>query len=123
MLGAIVATTVAAAGILAAVEESPTAGFFTATVVAASGSVPGCRVRSAPSCPRRHRGNGPACCRFLYVVSYCGMGVPAITAGVLVVHSGGLSNSARDHALLLIVLAAAALAGLLRNLHHERSLR
>jgi hypothetical protein len=53
-------------------------------------------------------------------ISYCGMSVPAITAGVLVVHGGGLISSARDYALFLIVLAVAALAGLLLTTRSKR---
>ncbi|MFC4033518.1 MFS transporter [Streptomyces polygonati] len=49
----------------------------------------------------------------LYVVSYLGMGVPAVIGGVLVVHGGGLLDTAREYGAAVIVLAAAALAGLL----------
>jgi MFS family permease len=49
----------------------------------------------------------------LYVVSYLGMGVPAVIGGVLVVHGGGLLDTVREYGVAVIVLAAAALAGLL----------
>lgn len=49
----------------------------------------------------------------LYVVSYLGMGVPAVVGGVLVVHGGGLLDTAREYGAAVIVLAAAALAALL----------
>ncbi|MBY8878937.1 MFS transporter [Streptomyces sp. PLK6-54] len=49
----------------------------------------------------------------LYVVSYLGMGVPAVIGGVLVVHGGGLLDTVREYGAAVIVLAAAALAGLL----------
>jgi predicted MFS family arabinose efflux permease len=49
----------------------------------------------------------------VYVVSYLGMGVPAVIGGVLVVHGGGLLDTAREYGGAVIVLAAAALAGLL----------
>lgn len=49
----------------------------------------------------------------LYVVSYLGMGVPAVIGGVLVVDGGGLLDTAREYGAAVIVLAGAALAGLL----------
>jgi MFS family permease len=49
----------------------------------------------------------------LYVVCYLGLGVPAVIAGVLVVHGGGLVQTAREYGIAVIVLAVAALAGLL----------
>ncbi len=49
----------------------------------------------------------------LYVVSYLGMGVPAVVAGFLVVHGGGLLDTAREYGAAVILLAAVALVGLL----------
>ncbi|MDQ0585358.1 MFS transporter [Streptomyces rishiriensis] len=49
----------------------------------------------------------------LYVVCYLGFGLPAVIAGVLVVHGGGLVRTADEYGIALIVLAVAALAGLL----------
>jgi MFS family permease len=51
----------------------------------------------------------------LYVVSYLGLGVPAVLAGIGVVHGGGLIDTARYFGAAVIVLAALALLGLLRN--------
>jgi hypothetical protein len=51
----------------------------------------------------------------LFVVSYLGMGLPAVAAGFLAVHGAGLTGAARDYGVALIVLAALALAALLRN--------
>jgi len=51
----------------------------------------------------------------LYVVSYLGLGVPAVIAGFGVVHGGGLVSTARYFGVAVIVLATLALAGLLRN--------
>ena len=49
----------------------------------------------------------------LYVVSYLGMGLPAVIGGVLVVESGGLLVTAREYGIAVIVLAAVALVGLM----------
>jgi hypothetical protein len=43
------------------------------------------------------------------------MGVPAVIAGVLVVHGGGLVQTSREYGITVIVLALAALAGLVRS--------
>ncbi len=120
MLCGIAATVAAAAGTLAAVEESSAAGFFASTVVAGIGfgaGLQGAFRTVIPLAPPRKRAGVLS---VLYIVSYCGMGVPAIAAGILVVHGGGLISSARDYALFLIVLAVAALAGLLLTARSER---
>src|SRR4029077_21093863 len=51
----------------------------------------------------------------LYVVSYLGLGVPAVVAGFGVVHGGGLIDTARYYGAAVIALAALALFGLLKN--------
>ena len=51
----------------------------------------------------------------LYVVSYLGMGVPAVIAGIVVVHDGGLLVTAQGYALAVIAFALVALAGLVRR--------
>ncbi|MGI8591269.1 MAG: hypothetical protein ACR2M5_09825, partial [Nakamurella sp.] len=48
----------------------------------------------------------------LYVVSYLAMGLPAVIAGFLVVHGGGVAATARDYGIAVIVVAALALLGL-----------
>ena len=52
----------------------------------------------------------------LFVVSYLGMGVPAVAAGFGATDGLGLLGSARDYGIALIVLAGLALAGLRRTL-------
>ena len=51
----------------------------------------------------------------LYVVSYLGLGVPAVLAGFGVVHGGGLIITTRYYGAAVITLAALTLPGLLRN--------
>jgi MFS family permease len=48
----------------------------------------------------------------VYVVSYLGLGLPAVLAGVLVVYGGGLRATAIEYGLAVIALAATALVGL-----------
>ena len=51
----------------------------------------------------------------LYVVSYLGLGVPAVLAGFGVVHGGGLVDTARYYGAAVIALAALAMFGLLKT--------
>jgi MFS family permease len=51
----------------------------------------------------------------VYVVSYLGMGAPAVIAGVLVVYGGGLRTTAVEYGLAVIALAGLALIGLRRR--------
>jgi hypothetical protein len=51
----------------------------------------------------------------LYVVSYLGLGVPAVVAGFGVVHGGGLISTARYYGAAVIALAVLALCGLLKT--------
>lgn len=51
----------------------------------------------------------------LYVVSYLGMGLPAVIAGIAVVHDGGLQVTAQGYGVAVIAFALVALAGLLRR--------
>jgi heme A synthase len=49
----------------------------------------------------------------LYIVSYLGLGVPAVIGGVLVTEVNGLLETAREYGSAVILLAVLALAGLL----------
>jgi hypothetical protein len=49
----------------------------------------------------------------LYIVSYLGLGAPAVIAGVLVTEMNGVLDTAREYGSAVILLAALALAGLL----------
>ena len=43
------------------------------------------------------------------------MGAPAVVAGYLVVHDGGLIHTAREYGIFVMVLAVLALTGLARR--------
>ena len=51
----------------------------------------------------------------LYVVSYLGLGVPAVLAGFGIVHGGGLIDTTRYYGAAVIALAVLALVSLARN--------
>lgn len=63
--------------------------------------------------PQTHPDERAGVLSLLYVVSYLGLGVPAVLAGVVVVHSGDLLATARDYGIFVIALALVALVGLL----------
>lgn len=124
----IVATLAAAAATLVAVTQSSAAVFFASTVVAGVGLGAGLQGAFRTVIPLAPPDARAGVLSVLYVVSYCGMGVPAIMAGIVVVHGGGLLSAARDYDIFLIVLAVASLAGLLTTIrstnrgseaHHE----
>ncbi|MFI5841353.1 MFS transporter [Catenuloplanes sp. NPDC051500] len=107
--------TAGAAGTLAADGTGSVAVFLAATLVAGTGfgSAFQGALRTVVPLAAPHERTGLL--SVLYIVSYLGMGLPAVIAGVLVVHGGGLVWTARGYSLFVIVLAGAALAGLLRN--------
>ena len=51
----------------------------------------------------------------IYVVAYLAMGIPAVFAGLRVVHGGGVMTTAREYGLCVIALAGAALVGAVRR--------
>ncbi|WP_345964079.1 MFS transporter [Streptomyces sp. BRB040] len=109
-IAVLMAATLAA---LAAVGAESAPGFFGSTVVAGigfgAGFQGGLRTVVSRAEPRERAG----LMSVLYVVSYLGMGVPSVVAGVLVVHGGGLVPTARLYMWAVLALSAAALVGLL----------
>jgi MFS family permease len=91
----------------------PEIGFFIGSAVAGVGFGAGFQggIRLVVPLVEPHERAGVL--SLLYVVSYLGMGVPAVIGGVLVVHGGGLLDTVREYGAAVIVLAVVALAGLL----------
>jgi len=113
-------------GVLAtylAVEEGSTVGFFAGTFVAGIGFGAGFQggIRTVVPLAAPHERAGVL--SVLYVVSYLGMGAPAVGAGVLVVHGGGLVGTSRDYTVFVVALAALALLGLLLQRRSTRAAR
>jgi len=112
MLIGIAVLVLAGAGTLAAVQESSAAGFFLCTVIAGVGFGAGFQGGIRTVAPLAAPHERAAILSVLYVVCYCGMGIPAGVAGVLAVDGGGLVSAARDYMVFIMVLAVAGLAGL-----------
>ena len=89
--------------------------FFAGSVIAGAGFGSGFQggIRTVVPLAAAHERAGLV--SLLYVVSYLGLGVPAVLAGFGVVHGGGLVNTARYYGAAVIVLASLALFGLLKN--------
>ncbi len=88
-------------------------GFFLGTAVAGFGFGAGFQgsMRMVVPLVAPHERSGVL--SLLFVVSYLGMGVPAVIAGVLVVDGGGLLPTVREYGAAVVVLSVAALAVLL----------
>ena len=113
MVLGIVVLAASAVATLVAISSGSTLGFFASTLVAGLGFGAGFQggirtvvLRAAP-----HERSGVL--SVLYIICYLGMAVPSVIAGVLVVHGGGLIDTARGYAVFILALSAAALAGLL----------
>ena len=100
---------------VAAVSLGSVPGFFAGTVIAGAGFGSGFQggIRMVVPLAAAHERAGVV--SVVYVVSYLGLGVPAVLAGYGVVHGGGLIETARYYGTAVIALAAMALVGLLRS--------
>lgn len=100
---------------LVAIRVGSAAGFFVGTAVAGIGFGSGFNggIRMVVPLAEAHERAGVL--SLLYVVSYLGMGGPAVVAGVLVVHGGGLRATTYEYGTAVVVLAVLALLGLRRR--------
>src|SRR5580700_4352650 len=100
---------------VAAVSLGSAALFFAGSAIAGAGFGSGFQggIRTVVPLAAAHQRAGLV--SLLYVVSYLGLGVPAVLAGFGVVHGGGLISTARYYGAAVIALAALALFGLLKT--------
>jgi len=98
---------------LIAVDLGAPVLFFVGTAVAGLGFGSGFQggIRTVMPLAKPHESSGVL--SLLFVVSYLGMGVPSVLAGVLVVHGGGLVRTSEEYGIVVIGLALLALAALL----------
>jgi MFS family permease len=97
---------------LLAVSLTSTAVFFVGTAVAGVGFGAGFQGALRTVVPLAEAHERAGVLSTLYVLSYLGLGIPAVIAGVLVVHAGGLLTTAREYGGAVMLLAALALLGL-----------
>jgi hypothetical protein len=96
---------------LLAFVQTSTAEFFIGTAIAGAGfgaAFQGAIRTVIPLAAAHHRAG---LLSTVYVISYLAMGLPAVIAGFLVVHGGGVLTTAREYAVAVMVSAAMALAG------------
>ena len=100
---------------LVAVAQTSPLIFFAGTTVAGAGFGAAFQgaIRTVIPLAAPHQRSGLL--SIMYVVSYLGMGLPAVLAGVLVVHDGGVLTTAREYGLAVMVLGGLALLGLARR--------
>jgi predicted MFS family arabinose efflux permease len=115
MLVGVAALITGVAVTIAAVSLGSAALFFAGTAIAGVGFGSGFQggIRTVVPLAAAHQRAGLV--SLLYVVSYLGLGVPAVLAGFGVVHGGGLIDTARYFGAAVIALAALALIGLLKS--------
>jgi hypothetical protein len=115
MLIGILALITGVAVTVTAVNLGSAAVFFAGSAIAGAGFGSGFQgsIRTVVPLAVAHQRAGLV--SLLYVVSYLGLGVPAVLAGFGVVHGGGVINTARYYGAAVIALAAVALYGLLKN--------
>jgi predicted MFS family arabinose efflux permease len=106
--------------LLAIWVESPLT-FFAGTTVAGIGFGAGFQGGIRLVAPLAHPDQRAGVLSVLYIVSYLGLGVPAIAAGVAVVHGGGLVATSYEYGSAVIVLAAIATFNLIRLRTHKQS--
>jgi MFS family permease len=111
-IGALIAGV--AVTLLALTLRSP-AVFFIGTAISGVGFGSGFQGGIRLVVPRAAPHERAGVLSLLFVVSYLGMGIPAVAAGFLAVHGAGLVGAARYYGAALIVLALLALSALLRE--------
>jgi predicted MFS family arabinose efflux permease len=115
MITGIVALVVGVAITLVALSAGSVALFFAGTAVSGIGFGSGFQGGIRTVVPVADPSERAGVLSLLFVISYLGMGVPAVAAGFLAVHGAGLIGAGRDYGAALIVLAALALAALARR--------
>lgn len=115
MLVGILALVTGVATTLIGLESSSTVVFFTGTTISGVGFGSGFQggIRTVVPLAAPHERAGIL--SILYTVSYLGLGLPAVVAGYLAVHTGSLNDTALYYGLALIALAVLALVGIPRN--------
>ncbi|WP_432519067.1 MFS transporter [Kineococcus sp. SYSU DK006] len=114
----VVAVVALAAGMgltLLALPLASAAVLFTGTAVAGAGFGAGFQGGIRLVLPQAEPHERAGVLSAVYVAAYLGLGLPAVLAGVLTVHGGGLLTTTREYAVAVVVLAALAALSLARR--------
>jgi MFS family permease len=114
MLTGILALIIGAAVTMLALTIKSTPVFFLGTAISGVGFGSGFQggIRTVVPLAAAHERAGVL--SLVYIVSYLGLGLPAVVAGFVIVHGAGLTDTAIYYGGAVILLAALALVGLLR---------
>jgi MFS family permease len=114
MLTGILTLIIGAAVTMLALTIKSTPVFFLGTAISGVGFGSGFQggIRTVVPLAAAHERAGVL--SLVYIVSYLGLGLPAVVAGFVIVHGAGLTDTAIYYGGAVILLAAFALLGLLR---------
>jgi MFS family permease len=114
MLTGILTLIIGAAVTMLALTVKSTPVFFLGTAISGVGFGSGFQggIRTVVPLAAAHERAGVL--SLVYIVSYLGLGLPAVVAGFVIVHGAGLTDTAIYYGGAVILLAALALVGLLR---------
>jgi predicted MFS family arabinose efflux permease len=121
MLAGIAALVAGVAVTLLGLTARSTGMFFVGTAISGIGFGSGFQGGIRTVVPRVGAHERAGVLSLLFVVSYLGLGVPAVGAGFLAVHGAGLIGAARYYGAALILLAVLALLSLVRAERKERN--
>jgi predicted MFS family arabinose efflux permease len=113
MLTGILALITGVAVTMLALSLGSTSLFFAGTAISGAGFGSGFQGGIRTVVPRAAAHQRAGVLSLLYIVSYLGLGVPAVAAGFLIVHGLGLTDTALYYGGAVILLAMFALPGLL----------
>jgi len=107
-------------GAIAALSLHSAALFFFATIVAGAGFGAGFQgaVRSIITLAQPQ--DRAAVLSVIFIVSYLALGLPAVIAGTLIVEQGNVLATAQEYGAVVMILAALALLGMLRQQKRPR---
>jgi MFS family permease len=100
---------------LVAIRLGSAALFFSGTAIAGFGFGAGFQGGIRTVVPLAAASERSGVLSLLFVISYLGLGAPAVAAGYLVVHDGGLIHTAGEYGIFVMALAVLALTGLARR--------
>jgi hypothetical protein len=94
-------------------------GFYFGTAVAGVGFGAGFQGGIRLVAPLAHPDQRAGVLSALFIVSYLGLGIPAVVAGLAVVRGGGLVDTSYEYGFAVILLASFAAVNLIRLARHD----
>jgi predicted MFS family arabinose efflux permease len=105
--------------VLLSVLADSAQGFFAGTAIAGIGFGAGFQGGIRLVAPLAHPDQRAGVLSALFIVSYLGLGIPAVVAGLAVVRGGGLVDTSYEYGIAVILLASFAAVNLIRLARHD----